>query len=125
VSQYVVEEQLECVEQPPDASVGWYPAVVVGKNESAAGHSARSIGGIVGAAVGATVVGGCVVGVADVGCNVGVAAVGVTANGGDQHSTQPLRVTDPSVRHVKVSFSATRTLCGPDVPWYRMPPMVT
>jgi len=78
-------------------------AVVVGKNESTAGHSARSIGGIVGATVGATVVGGCI--------------VGPTAIGRDQHKTQPLLVLDPSLRHVKVSSSATDTFCGPALPW--------
>ena len=54
---------------------------------------------------------GAVVGL--VGAMVGEAVV-TTA---PQHSTQPLRVTEESVRHVKVSFSATGTFCGPDVPW--------
>jgi len=73
--------------------------------------------GVVGLAVGAGV--GAVVGL--VGATVGE-AVGTTA---PQHSTQPLLVTELSVRHVKVSFSATRTLCGPDVPRYEVPLMVT
>ena len=75
------------------------------------------------ATVGADVVGAGVVGLAVglVGATVGE-AVGTKA---PQHSTQPLEVADLSVRHVKVSFSATRTFCGPDVPLYRMPPMVT
>jgi len=71
------------------------------------------VGPVVGPGVGA------VVGL--VGATVGD-AVGTAAA---QHSTQPLRVTELSDRHVKVSFSATRTFCGPVVPWYRVPPMVT
>ena len=76
---------------------------------SGVGAAVGLVGAMVGAAVGL------------VGAMVGE-AVGGTAS---QHSTQPLRVTELSVHHVKVSFSATRTFCGPDVPLYRVPPTVT
>ena len=85
---------------------------------SGVGAAVGLVGAMVGEGVGAGVV-GLVVGL--VGAMVG-AAVGTTA---PQHSTQPLEVTDLSACHVKTWFSATRLFCGPDVPLYRMPPMVT
>jgi len=90
--------------------------------EAVVGPAVGAVVGLVGATVGEAVVGpavGAVVGLvgATVGDTVGAAAA--------QHSTQPLLVTELSVRHVKVSFSATGTLCGPIVPAYRVPPMVT
>ena len=91
------------------------------------GAAVGLVGAMVGEGVGAGVV-GLAVGVDVVGLVVGLvgAMVGEAVGaGGAQHSTQPLRVTELSVHHVKVSFSATRTFCGPDVPRYRVPPMVT
>ena len=94
------------------------PGMVGPEVGRAVGAVVGLVGAMVGEGVGAGVV-GLVVGL--VGAMVGE-AVGATAS---QHSTQPLRTTDLSVRHVKVSSSATRTFCGPDVPAYRVPPMVT
>ena len=38
---------------------------------------------------------------------------------------QPLRVTEPSVRHANVEPTATATPLGPVRPWYRAVPIVT